>query len=170
MACVATLTGNFEIEADRMKRTAAAAFTGLAFTMFASSAFADDSPWNGSWTLDAARSSARAAQFAAPGYAFSVSATGDITWRIPALGEIALGKTDGTVMTVRRRVPTPGLALSVRAEGPLLLHYQVLKNGVAQGAGLMRIVEGGKAWVDISWRIDKPEQAGVLIYTRDVAR
>jgi hypothetical protein len=144
-----------------MRRTTTAAFIGLATTLFASQAFADESPWNGSWTLDAARST---------GYAFSVSSTGDITWRIPAIGEIAVGKTDGTAMTVRRRVPTPGLALSVRAEGPLLFHYQVLKNGVAQGEGLMRIVEGGKAWVDISWRVDKPEQAGELIYTRDAAR
>jgi hypothetical protein len=153
-----------------MRRTVTAAFIGLAFTLFASKAFADESPWNGSWTLDAARSTAGASEFAAPGYAFLVSSTGDITWRIPAIGEIAVGKTDGTAMTVRRRVPTPGLALSVRAEGPFLLHYQVLKNGVAQGEGLMRIVEGGKAWVDISWRVDKPEEAGELIYTRDVAR
>ena len=153
-----------------MRRTTMAAFIGLAFTLFASQAFADDSPWNGSWTLDAARSTPGASEFAAPGYAFSVSSTGDITWRIPSIGEIAVGKTDGTAMTVRRRVPTPGLALSVRAEGPLLFHYQVLKNGVAQGEGLMRIVEGGRAWVDISWRVDKPEQAGELIYTRDTAR
>jgi hypothetical protein len=34
----------------------------------------------------------------------------------------------------------------------------------------MRIVEGGKAWVDISWRVDEPEEAGELIYTRDAAR
>jgi len=153
-----------------MRRTITAAFIGLTFTLFASQAFADESPWNGSWTLDAARSTAGASEFAAPGYAFSVSSTGDITWRIPAIGEIAVGKTDGTAMAVRRRVPTPGLALSVRAEGPLLFHYQVLKNGVAEGEGLMRIVEGGKAWVDISWRVDKPEEAGELIYTRDVAR
>ncbi len=153
-----------------MTRKTKATFIGLTITLFVSKAFAEESPWNGSWTLDAARSTAGASEFAAPGYAFSVSSTGDITWRIPAIGEIAVGKTDGTAMMVRRRVPTPGLALSVRAEGPLLLHYQVLKNGVAQGEGLMRIVEGGKAWVDISWRVDKPEQAGELIYTRDAAR
>jgi hypothetical protein len=153
-----------------MKRTPTAALVGLTLTLFASQAFADDSPWNGSWTLDAARSTPGAAEFAAPGYAFTVSASGDITWRIPAIGEIAVGKTDGTPMPVHRRVPTPGLALSVRAEGPLLLHYQVLKNGVAKGEGLMRIVEGGKAWVDISWRVGEPEQAGELIYTRVAAR
>ena len=131
---------------------------------------ANGSLWNGSWTLDPTRSSAGAAGMAAPGYTFVVTQEGAITWRIPAIGEIATGRTTGEPMAVHRRKPAPGMMLSVRADGRLLFHYQVLKNGVVEAAGLMRLIEGGKAWVDISWLADKPEDAGELVYSRDPAR
>ncbi len=107
---------------------------------------------------------------AAPGYMFVVTQEGAITWQIPAIGEIATGHTTGEPMAVHRWKPAPGMMLSVRADGRLLFHYQVLKNGVVEGAGLMRLIEGGKAWVDISWLADKPEDAGELVYIRDPAR
>ncbi len=124
------------------------------------------SEWDGTWALDAARSTEGAAAFAAPGYAFAITPDGRITWRIPAIGEVATGRTDGTAMAVHRTKPTPGLTLAVRADGPWTLHYVVARNGVADGAGLMRLVEGGRAWVDLSWRVDKPLAAGELVYVR----
>ena len=107
---------------------------------------------------------------AAPGYTFTVTKEGAITWQIPAIGEIATGLTNGEPMAVHRRKPTPGMMLSVRADGPLLFHYRVLKNGVIEAAGLMRLIEGGKAWIDVSWRVDKPEDAGELVYALKTAR
>ena len=107
---------------------------------------------------------------AAPGYTFTVTTAGAITWQIPAIGEIATGRTNGEPMAVHRRKPTPGMMLSVRADGPLLFHYRVLKNGVIEAAGLMRLIEGGKAWIDVSWRVDKPEDAGELVYALKTAR
>ena len=124
------------------------------------------SKWDGSWALDAARSTKGAAAFAAPGYVFAIMPDGRITWRIPAIGEVATGRTDGTAMAVHRTRPTPGLTLAVRADGPWTLHYVVARNGIAEGAGLMRLVEGGRAWVDLSWRVDKPVDAGELVYVR----
>ena len=47
-----------------------------------------------------------------------------------------------------------------------MLHYVVARNGAAEGAGLMRLIENGRAWVDLSWRVDKPEEAGELVYVR----
>lgn len=131
---------------------------------------AETSPWNGAWALDAERSTKGASEFAAPGYVFNVMPDGRIKWEIPAIGEVVIGRTDGHPMAVYRKKPAPGMTLSVQADGPLTFRYQVERNGVAEGAGLMRIVEDGKAWVDLSWRVGQPERAGALVYTRQPAQ
>ena len=98
-----------------------ASLFGLAGAIAAPNAYAGESLWNGVWTLDPTRSSPGAAEMAAPGYTFDVTAGGEITWQIPAIGEIVTGRTDGEPMAVRRGKPTPGMMLSVRADDPLLL-------------------------------------------------
>jgi len=80
----------------------------------------------------------------------TLQADGGITWEIPSLGEVVRGKTDGQPMPVHRLKPTPGLTLSVKAEGPTVLLYTVARDGKPPGEGRMTLVEDGKAWVDIS--------------------
>ena len=143
-----------------------ALFLAIGLIGVARTACAEGSLWNGSWTLDPARSSPLAPHMAAPDYAFNVRSDGSIIWRIPAIGEVATGRTDGTPMVVHRTRPTPGLTLAVRAVDPFTFRYQVAQDGAVRGEGLMRLVEGGRAWVDLSWQADRPEDAGALVYVR----
>ncbi len=130
------------------------------------SAFAAGNPWNGTWLLDASRSTPGIKDQAAEGYRFFLQPDGQICWEIPSLGEVVTGKTDGQPMAIHRSKPTSGLTLGVRADGPRVLCYQVARNGKLEGEGRMTLVENGKAWVDISWPAGKPEFAGELVYVR----
>jgi hypothetical protein len=124
------------------------------------------SPWNGSWVLDAGRSTPGIKDQAADGYRFTLEPDGQIKWEIPTLGEVVTGHTDGQPMEIHRNKPTPGLTLAVRAEGPRVLTYKVARNGKPEGEGRMTLVENGKAWVDISWPDGHPEYAAALVYVR----
>ncbi len=46
----------------------------------------------------------------------------DIPRSLPSLGGVVAGKTDGVPMEVHRTKPSPGLTLSVPAQGPQVLH------------------------------------------------
>ncbi len=87
-------------------------------------------------------------------------------WEIPSLGEVVTGKTDGVPMEIHRTKPSPGLTLSVTAEGPEVLIYKVARNGKPEGEGRMTLVENGKAWVDISWPAGQPQYAGEVVYVK----
>ena len=139
----------------------------LSLALFVQVAVApNDSPWNGTWVLDAARSTPGAKDQAADAYRFTLRSGGEIKWEIPSLGEVVTGKTDGKPMPIRRPKPTSGMTLSVKAEGPAVLLYRVSRNGRTEGEGRMTLVENGKAWVDLSWPAGKPEYAGELVYVK----
>ena len=125
-----------------------------------------ENPWNGTWILDANRSSPGVKDQAADGYRFTLQPDGQIKWEIPSLGEVVTGKTDGVPMEIHRTKPSPGLTLSVIAEGPEVLIYKVARNGKPEGEGRMMLVENGKAWVDISWPAGKPQYAGEVVYVK----
>jgi hypothetical protein len=125
-----------------------------------------ENPWNGTWVLDASRSTPGIKDQAAEGYRFTLQPDGQIKWEIPSLGEVVTGKTDGVPMEVHRTKPSPGLTLSVTAEGPEVLIYKVARNGKPVGEGRMTLVENGKAWVDISWPAGQPQYAGELVYVK----
>jgi hypothetical protein len=136
-------------------------------TLSATSAAA--SPWDGTWTLDAARSSPGVAGQAAEGYRFRIGADQSISWEIQSLGEVVLGKTDDAPMVVRRAGKDSGTRLSVVADGPAILRYRVSKAGHVIGGGRMTLVDGGKAWVDVTWAPQGPPYAAELIYVRKQA-
>jgi len=123
-------------------------------------------PWNGTWLLDVARSTPGAKDQAAAGYRFTLQPDGQIKWEIPSLGEVVTGKTDGLPMEIHRTKPSPGLTLSVTAEGTEVLLYKVARNGKPVGEGRMTLVENGKAWVDLSWPAGQPQYAGELVYVK----
>ena len=125
-----------------------------------------ENPWNGTWILDASRSSPGVKDQAADGYRFTLQPDGQIKWEIPSLGEVVIGKTDGVPMEIHRTKPSPGLTLSVIADGPEVLIYKVARNGKPEGEGRMTLVENGKAWVDISWPAGKPQYAGEVVYVK----
>jgi len=125
-----------------------------------------ENPWNGTWILDASRSSPGVKDQAADGYRFTLQPDGQIKWEIPSLGEVVTGKTDGVPMEIHRTKPAPGLTLSVIAEGPEVLIYKVARNGKPEGEGRMTLVENGKAWVDISWPAGQPQYAGEVVYVK----
>ena len=125
-----------------------------------------ENPWNGTWLLDAGRSTPGIKDQAAEGYRFTLQSDGQIKWEIPSLGEVVTGKTDGVPMEVHRTKPSPGLTLSVTAEGPEVLIYKVARNGKPVGEGRMTLVENGKAWVDISWPAGQPQYAGEVVYVK----
>ena len=125
-----------------------------------------ENPWNGTWLLDASRSTPGIKDQAAEGYRFTLQPDGQIKWEIPSLGEVVTGKTDGVPMEVHRTKPSPGLTLSVTAEGPEVLIYKVARNGKPVGEGRMTLVENGKAWVDISWPAGQPQFAGEVVYVK----
>jgi hypothetical protein len=125
-----------------------------------------ENPWNGTWVLDASRSTPGIKDQAANAYRFTLQPDGQIKWEIPSLGEVVTGKTDGVPMEVHRTKPSPGLTLSVTAEGPEVLIYTVTRNGKPEGEGRMTLVENGKAWVDISWPAGQPQYAGEVVYVK----
>jgi hypothetical protein len=125
-----------------------------------------ENPWNGTWILDASRSTPGIKDQAAEGYRFTLQPDGQIKWEIPSLGEVVTGRTDGVPMEIHRTKPSPGLTLSVIAEGPEVLIYKVARNGKPEGEGRMTLVENGKAWVDISWPAGKPQYAGEVVYVK----
>lgn len=129
-------------------------------------AMSAENPWNGSWVLDASRSTPGVKDQAADGYRFTLQPDGQIKWEIPSLGEVVTGKTDGMPMEIHRTTPSPGLTLSVIAEGLEVLIYKVARNGKPEGEGRMTLVENGKAWVDISWPAGKPQYAGEVVYVK----
>lgn len=53
-----------------------------------------ENPWNGTWVLDASRSTPGAKDQAADAYRFTLQPDGQIKWEIPSLGEVVTGKTD----------------------------------------------------------------------------
>ena len=55
-----------------------------------------------------------------------------------------MGKTDGVPMEIHRTKPSPGLTLSVIAEGPEVLIYKVARNGKHEGEGRMTLVENAR--------------------------
>jgi len=140
--------------------------TMLLLTSLAPAATRAENPWNGTWVLDASRSTPGIKDQAAEGYRFTLQPEGQIKWEIPSLGEVVTGNTDGVPMEVHRTKPSPGLTLSVTAEGPEVLIYKVARNGKPQGEGRMTLVENGKAWVDISWPAGQPQYAGEVVYVK----
>lgn len=126
-------------------------------------------PWNGVWTLDAARSSPEAAGGAADAYRFTLRG-GSIVWEIPSLGEVVTGRTDGRPMVIRRHGASDGITLSITAEGPATLRYRVSRRGKDFGGGLMILVDDGKAWIDVTWGPPGPPHAAQLVYVRQTPR
>jgi hypothetical protein len=125
-----------------------------------------ENPWNGTWILDASRSTPGIKDQAAQGYRFTLQPDGQIKWEIPSLGEVVTGKTNGVPMEIHRTKQSPGLTLSVTAEGPEVLIYRVARSGEPVGEGRMTLVENGKAWVDISWPAGQPQYAGEVVYVK----
>jgi hypothetical protein len=140
--------------------------TTLLLACLAPAATSDENPWNGTWFLDASRSTPGIKDQAADGYRFTLQPDGQIKWEIPSMGEVVTGKTDGVPMEVHRTKPSPGLTLSVTAEGPEVLIYRVARNAKPVGEGRMTLVENGKAWVDISWPAGQPQYAGEVVYVK----
>ncbi|ADV84487.1 hypothetical protein [Terriglobus saanensis] len=140
--------------------------TTLLLASLASATTPAESPWTGTWLLDVGRSTPGIKDQAAEGYRFTLQSDGQIKWEIPSLGEVVTGKTDGVPMEIHRTKPSPGLTLSVTAEGPEVLIYKVARNGKPQGEGRMTLVENGKAWVDISWPAGQPQYAGEVVYVK----
>ena len=138
----------------------------LVLASFAPATTPAENSWNGTWLFDAGRSTPGIKDQAAEGYRFTLQPDGQITWGIPSLGEVVTGKTDGVPMEVHRTKSTPGLTLSVKAEGPTVLLYKVTRNGKPVGEGRMTLVENGKAWVDISWPAGQPQYAGEVVYVK----
>lgn len=131
----------------------------------------DPNQWNGTWELDAARSSPAVVQAGAPhAYRLTLGPATDnvvaLKWEIPELGEIAVGRTDGKPMSVHRSTPANGLMLSVRSEGKSQLLYSVFRNGNLEGGGRMMLVDNGAAWVDLTWPLNREDLASELVYTR----
>lgn len=124
-----------------------------------------ESPWNGDWVLSQTHNTAQIKEAAAEGYRFHLEPDGRIRWEIPSLHEVVEGRVDGQPMPIRRLKPTT-LTLAVSAEGPRVLLYQVTRNGKPEGEGRMTLVDQGKAWVDISQPVGRPDLAGAVIYVR----
>jgi hypothetical protein len=140
--------------------------TTLILASLAPAATSAENPWNGTWVLNASRSTPGIKDQAAEGYRFTLQPDGQIKWEIPSIGEVVTGKTDGVPMEVHRTKLSPGLTLSVTAEGPEVLIYRVARNGKPMGEGRMTLVENGKAWVDISWPAGQPQYAGEVVYVK----
>ena len=130
---------------------------------------ADPNPWNGTWKLDAGRSSP-GAEDAPQAYRFTLGAASasvvTIKWEIPELGEVVTGVTDGTPMPIHRATPTPGLKLAVRTDGRAGLLYSVYKDEKLIGGGRMMLIENGNAWVDLTWPEERQDLASELIYVK----
>jgi hypothetical protein len=131
-------------------------------------------PWSGTWRLDIKRSSPVAAEEGVPqAYRLALGASGravvPIRWEIPELGEIVKGYTDGKPMNVQRTDPAPGLKLAVRTEGSRVLLYEVFRNGKLSGGGRMMLVDGGKAWIDLTWPQNRQDLAVELTYVKDAS-
>jgi hypothetical protein len=101
----------------------------------------------------------------ADGYRFHLQPDGRIGWEIPSLDEVVEGRLDGRPMPIRRLQPTT-LTLAVSAEGSRVLVYHVDRNGKPEGEGRMTLVDQGRAWVDISQPVGRPDLAGVVVYVR----
>jgi hypothetical protein len=132
---------------------------------------ADPNPWNGTWKLDASRSSPGAVKAGAPqAYRLTLGPsstdTVSLKWEIPELGEVVIGATDGKPMPVHRNTPTDGLTLGVKSEGKAQLVYSVYKNGKLIGGGRMMLVDNGAAWVDLTWPLDRQDLASELVYVK----
>jgi hypothetical protein len=137
----------------------------LATILVANSAAAE-SPWNGSWRLDVARSSPAAKEGAAAGYRFHFEADGKFRWEIPSLNEVVLGKIGGTPAAIRRDGKDTGLTLSLKAEGIREMTYQVARHGKLLGGGRMTLVDNGTAWVDLTSAAGQPEMAHQIVYVK----
>ena len=123
-------------------------------------------PWNGTWVLDAARSSAEAKDGAAEAYRFTIDPRGHIRWEIPSLGEVANGRTDGTPMAIHRPHATANMTLSVVADGKWTLRYRVFRDAKLIGGGQMTLVDDGKAWVDLTWPGNHEAPGAFVTYVR----
>lgn len=108
------------------------------------------SGWNAGWTLDAERSSPKAKDGAALGYRFLI--IGDsIRWEIPELSEVVLGKLDGQPMRIVRNGRWDArMTLAVTRLGPDVLLYKIAAKGKVVGGGRMTLVDGGRAWIDLT--------------------
>jgi hypothetical protein len=138
----------------------------LVAVAFVPAAFAAENPWNGTWVLDANRSSPGMKDNAAEDYRFTILPDGQITWEIPSLEEVVKGKIDGQPMVIHRHGKDAGLTLAVHPDGPRVLIYKVAGHGRPDGEGRMTLVDNGKAWVDISWPSGHPEVAGQMVYIK----
>ena len=129
-------------------------------------------PWDGTWHLDPARSSAAAAETGVPQsyrFTFSRDAAGAelIRWEIPELGEVVAGRVDGRPIRIVRRDPAAGMTLALTALGADVLTYQVRKGNRPVGSGRMMLVDDGKAWVDLTWPAGQQSRASVLTYVKE---
>ena len=132
---------------------------------------ADPNPWNGTWKLDASRSSPDVVKAGAPQvYRLTLGpAITDVVslkWEIPELGEIANGATDGKPMQVHRTRPANGLTMGVRSEGRAQLVHSVYRDGKVIGGGRMMLVDNGTAWVDLTWPVERQDLASELVYVK----
>lgn len=122
--------------------------------------------WNGTWTVDLARSSPAAKEGAADAYRFTLTPDGGIVWEIPSLGEVVRGRVDGRPMAIHRAEPTSGLTLAVSWGGPRTLLYTVAHDGHVEGGGSMTLVDGNSAWVDLTWGGGNPYDGAEIVYVK----
>ena len=130
---------------------------------FASSCFAADTAWTGTWRLDQSRPEPDGA---ADAYRFTVSPDGTLVWEIPSLGEVVSGRLDGQPMPIHRTKPTRGLTIAVTEENPRVWTYKVSKNGTYAGEGRMALAVDGKSWTDVPLDHGTPVERLRMLYLK----
>ena len=124
---------------------------------------ATESPWNGTWKLDASRPEPEGA---ADDYRFTVSADGALRWEIPSLHEDNHGRLDGKPMPISRPGVRPGTTIRVWAEAPRVWRYAVALNGANRGEGRMALAADGRSWTDVPLDHGKPVDKLTMVYVR----
>jgi hypothetical protein len=154
-----------------LSRSLLIAVGATVFAFLISGATAEcQSPWNGTWHLDTARSSGVAKEGAPEAYRFTIGSHDQIVWEIPSLGEVVRGRVGMGPMIIHRREPVKGLKLSVKRDGEWGLCYTVYKDGRIDGGGRMMLVEDGTAWVDLTWSGDHRQPGPYLVYVKYASR
>lgn len=126
-------------------------------------ALAADNPWNGTWILDPDRAEPDGA---AADYRFTITPDKRITWEIPSLHEVNVGRLDGTPMRINRPGVTPGLTLSVWPDGQRVLRYAVRRDGQDRGEGIMTLAPDGRDWTDMPLDHGKPIKRLTMVYIK----
>lgn len=103
---------------------------------------------------------------ASPFWVITQDAAGEMTWTIPATGEVLRGAANGQLYPVSGALQLPGRTFTLKALSPRHLLWSFYENGHLVEHAEELLSADGKLWTDLIWKPAYPDEKDRFVYRR----